>query len=155
MSTFAKLTLLATALWPFVVLAGNVRRTIPLSFVTAAVVATFIGALSYYLHGLGRHPHVSTIFLILFFLWPVALIVAKLREPSLSWRRMWLSVPLMSWFSVTTAVSSDYPVQGAGGGFGMLITLAFGWLYMLPIFGLIHVCFIFFRHARKSCTTVA
>lgn len=150
MSTIAKLILLATALWPFVVLAGNVRRTISLSFVTAAAAATFAGGLSYSFYGMGRHPHVSTIFAILFFLWPVALAAAKIREPSLSWHRLWISVPLMSWFTITTAVSSDYPEQGTGGGFGMLVTLVLGWFYMIPIFGLMHLCFIMLRHDRPK-----
>ncbi len=153
MSIFAKLILLALGLWPFAILAGNVRQTVSVSFVTAAAISTFFGAVFYWLHGLGRHPHVSTVFLILFFLWPVALIAAKIRAPSLSWQRLWLSVPLMSWFTVTTTVSTDYPVNGAGGGLGMLVTLVLGWFYMLPFFGVFHLGYILLRYARTRLET--
>jgi hypothetical protein len=155
MSIFAKLLLVAVGVWPFAVLVGNVRRTISMSFVTAAAIATSIGAVFYYLYGSGRHPHVSTVFLVLFFLWPVALFIAKIREPSLPWRQLWISVPLMSWFTITLAVSMDYPVQGGGGGFGMLVTLVLGWLYMVPFFGFLHLFHIVFRYARTHFTTVA
>ena len=155
MSLFTKLILVAVGVGPFAVLFGNARRTISFSFVSAAAVAAFLGGVFYSIYGLGRHPHVSTVFLLLFFLWPVALIAAKIREPSLSWQRLWLSVPFMSWFTMVIAVCTDYPVQGAGGGLGMLVTLILGWFYMLPFFGLLHVGYILCQYARTTISESA
>jgi hypothetical protein len=148
MSTFAKVVLIAFGLAPFVVLASNVRRTLSFDFVLMVTVSTLMGGVFYFLHGLGRHPHVSTVFLILFFLWPPALLVAKVLDPALAWSRLWLSVPLMSWFTMTTGVSTDYPVQGAAGG--MFFTLLLGWFPMLPFFLVLHLCYILFHYARDA-----
>ena len=143
MNTFEKLLLLALGLMPFCVLLGNALRKISFNFVYATALSTLGRAIFYSLFGgAGNHPHVSSVFLIFFLLWPIALIVTKFYSPWISWTRLWLSVPIMSWFTCTIGVAVDYPVDGAGGGLGMFVTLVASWFYMVPIFAILHLLYL-------------
>lgn len=151
-NAFTKILLLAIGAAPFLILAGNAFRRITFNFVYAVLLSTIAGAVFYCCFGAGRHPHVSSIFSILFVLWPPALIAAKVLNPSISWTRLWISVPFMSWFTCTTAVAVDYPVNGAGGGLGMLVTLVASWFYMIPIFGLLFLVYALIARHRSTQT---
>jgi uncharacterized protein YqgC (DUF456 family) len=102
-----------------------------------------------------NHARLADAFLILFFAWPIVLIVFKLICRQIKWRWLWLSVPIMSWSTVNAAVSLDYPVNGGGGGTGKLVSQLIGWFYMIPIFGILCLGFlvveILFKKLKKRC----
>jgi len=147
-----KILLVAFGLTPFLFLLGNATRKIAFGFLPATLISAGCGAFLLYLTGLGQHPHVSSIFAFLFLLWPVALIAVKIFCASISWKQLWLSVPIMSWFTVNALVSTDYPVNGGGGGFAMLVTMCIGWFYLIPVFGLLHLLYLLiaFLVSRKD-----
>lgn len=137
-----KSLLLATGFAPFLFLLGNATRRIRFEFLPATFISCGCGALLLYFCGLGRHPRVSSIFVYLFLLWPLALILAKAIYPSFSWKKLWLSVPVMSWFTVNTAIAIDYPISGGGGGFAMLVNLCIAWFYLVPVFGIFQLLYL-------------
>ena len=147
-----KVLLVGIGLTPYVFLIGNATRKIAFPFLHATVISAGGGALLLYHVGMGRHPHVSIIFQALFFLWPVALIVAKTFCARFSWKQLWLSVPIMSWLTVNTFIAVDYPVNGGGGGLAMLVNLCIGWIYLIPLFGILHLLYrsIAFLVSRKD-----
>lgn len=151
MPPLAKLILLAFGLAPFIALFKNVRQPDSWAFVFTAAISTLAGAAFYDSYCMGRHPRIAGVFLVLSISWPVALIIAKVLTPSIPWKRLWITVPLMSWFTIVTAVSTNYPVNGGGGGFGMLFNLVVGWVYMIPVFGVFQLACMLILRTRKSC----
>ena len=99
--------------------------------------------------GLHQRPRVANIFAFTLFLWPVALITAKCINPNLTWRIMWLTVPLMSWYVVHTSMQFYYPTNAGGGGFGYVVGLITGWAYMLIPFSVLSGAIVGIQYMRR------
>ena len=102
-----------------------------------------------------HHPIRANAVLVVFLLWPFALIAYKARHPAVRWSRLWLTVPVASWVLVNLALRLDYPTTGGGGGFGIAVNLALGWFYLLPIFGLLQLGFLFVQRLRRKSSRPA
>lgn len=143
MDELAKYFLLILLSLPFAALATDtLGRTEDLMIKTVLVVATLSGLIVLMMGGLHQRPNVANLIMAAFLAWPVALLVAKGINPALSWGSMWFSVPVMSWYLVNLSLQFYYPTSGTGGGFGAMLALVAGWLYMVIPFALLSSVFV-------------
>jgi len=128
---------------PFVALTLEaVSKLNGLLIISAGSVAAVSVLIAFCFGGFQARPRIANLFLIAFCLWPIALIIAKIFNPSLSWRSLWLSVPVMSWYLVNMSMQFYYPVNAGGGGLGLLLGFIAGWFYMVIPFALLNGIFI-------------
>jgi len=132
-----KYFLLLVLLIPFLALALEVYKVTKflLIAVTGAAVVSLVTCLIW--GGFYQRPNVATIYSIAFFIWPFALCIARILNQEISWTRLWITVPIMSWYVVNVSMQFYYPASGGGGGLGYGLGLVLGWFYMVPVFALI------------------
>jgi len=111
----------------------------PIVVIGVTVLSTI---LTFLVGGLHQRPNVASIFDWAFIAWPVLLLVAKAINPTITWRAIWISVPIMSWYLVNLSMQFYYPTNGGGGGLGAGIGLVAGWLYMLIPFAVLSAMFL-------------
>lgn len=83
-----------------------------------------------------RYPNVAEVFAVAGLVWLVALLIVKAKNPALSWMVLWMTVPVMSWYTVNVSLCLSQPISG--GGLGRMLGLRFGWLYLMIPFAVLH-----------------
>jgi hypothetical protein len=74
------------------------------------------------------------------------LLIIKLIFPKAEWRWLWITVPVASWCIVNGRFLFDsYPGDGAARIFSLII----GWMYMLPVFGILSLAFSLVRRGLR------
>lgn len=152
MTDLIKWWLVLLLMLPFVALYVEARHRIK-ALLTVLLLVTVVSSFVALLHG-GFHqrPRVANLFVMAFFAWPFALVIAKHKETGLSWTSAILSVPLMSWYTTNLGMQSWYPTSGGGGGLGLGIGLLLGWAYMIPLFGFVTGAYLLYLKITKTRT---
>ena len=132
----AKLLLLALVAAPFAALLSDMLGRTDGLMPRTVVGVTMIFALGMVFGGFQQRPNFANFVFLAFCAWPVFLLIAKAVRPSISWRSIWASVPIMSWFLVNLMIglTDGAPFRGL---FGILA----GWIYMIIPFGIMYAIF--------------
>jgi len=134
MKELLKLVMIFMLTLPFVALYHDARRGSRYLVPTLFAVTLLSGLICFFFGGFHQRPRVSNLFALAFLAWPVVLLFALKAAKPISWMAAWLSVPLMSWYTVNVSMQFWYPTNAGGGGMGFGLALVAGWLYMIPLF---------------------
>ena len=146
MEDVAKYFLLILLVLPYAALFTDaIGKTKALMLKTVIPVAVLSAVIAFGMGGFHQRPNVASIYSWSFLFWPVCLILAKQFQDSISWRSMWISVPIMSWYLVNLSMQFWYPTNSGGGGFGAYFGLVLGWFYMVIPFGILSGLFVLFK----------
>lgn len=143
METIVKFILLILLPLPFLALAlDTLNMTKGVMIKVVCIVTTISALIAFNMGSLGQRPNVAAIYDYACITWPALLLVAKGFNPQLKWGALWLSVLLMSWYTVNMSMWFYYPVRGGGGGMGASVGLMLGWFYMVIPFAALSSLFV-------------
>ena len=92
------------------------------------------------------NQYLADAFMMLLITIPACLVAAKLSYPKLPWTVIWLATAVLSWI-VGNAILWAYPPDNGFAGVVMLFT---GWIYMLPILGVLSLLYLPLRRWKRS-----
>jgi hypothetical protein len=132
-----KLFLLALVAIPFAALLSDMLGRTDCLMSRAVIGVTITLIIGMIFGGFKERPNFSNLVFVAFCAWPIFLLIAKARRPSISWYSIWVSVPIMSWFLVNLIIGlSD------GAPFSGLVGILLGWIYMVIPFGILSAIFV-------------
>jgi hypothetical protein len=150
MEQIAKYIFLGLLTLPFVALITDaLGKTKGMMLPVVCGVTAISALLAYSIGGVGQRPNIANIASWAFITWPVLLLIAKGFNPTLSWRSLWISVPIMSWYLVNLTMFFYYPISGCGGGLASGLGLVAGWLYMVIPFAPMSAVFLGIQYLVK------